>query len=334
MHDVDLRLVFPIGSPNRPGSRWLLGAVILAALLGFFWVCEVFAPETAPTQERPFGPALFFSVIIAYIVPIFGYIGERTEGALEALRGELDADDAQVNAWRDRIHLKPMRWLVIVLLIGIGLGIAHNALLFVTLDDLDLGRLGSPEIALIFGTELTWVVVTIVVAGLLDNAKVLHRAARHCVVPLLDTRRLRPFATVAVISTLAVIGAQAAFPIMNVGGSSDAVAFIPGLIATGVPMILLAAMPIWPVRQRISAAKARALEAVNRQLMALPAADPARPETLAALAPLLAYRREVQQISDWPFDLGVVARLCLYLIIPPLTWVGAALIENLVDTFL
>jgi len=26
--------------------------------------------------------------------------------------------------------------------------------------------------------------------------------------------------------------------------------------------------------------------------------------------------------------------LALYLILPPLTWVGAALIENLVDTFL
>jgi len=36
-------------------------------------------------------------------------------------------------------------------------------------------------------------------------------------------------------------------------------------------------------------------------------------------------------VSEWPFDVGVITRLGLYLIIPPLTWIGAVLIERLVD---
>jgi hypothetical protein len=40
------------------------------------------------------------------------------------------------------------------------------------------------------------------------------------------------------------------------------------------------------------------------------------------------------QVPEWPFDIGLLARLLLYLILPPLTWVGAALIENLVDSVL
>ena len=39
-------------------------------------------------------------------------------------------------------------------------------------------------------------------------------------------------------------------------------------------------------------------------------------------------------MSTWPFDTGALTRLSLYLIIPPLTWAGAALIERLVDSAL
>ena len=59
-----------------------------------------------------------------------------------------------------------------------------------------------------------------------------------------------------------------------------------------------------------------------------------QPEELTRLNDLLAYRREIAGVSEWPFDLGAMSRLGLYLVIPPLTWVGAALIENLVETLL
>ena len=42
----------------------------------------------------------------------------------------------------------------------------------------------------------------------------------------------------------------------------------------------------------------------------------------------------VQRTSDWPFDIGSLGRLAFYLIIPPLTWIGAALIENVVNALL
>ena len=52
---------------------------------------------------------------------------------------------------------------------------------------------------------------------------------------------------------------------------------------------------------------------------------------LRQLTLLLNYRREIARISTWPFDMGNITRLVLYLVIVPLTWAGAALIENLVD---
>jgi hypothetical protein len=60
----------------------------------------------------------------------------------------------------------------------------------------------------------------------------------------------------------------------------------------------------------------------------------AEAESLSAITRLLLYRREIQQASEWPFDMPTLTRLGLYLILPPLTWVAAALIENLVDKLL
>jgi hypothetical protein len=332
---VDLGRLFPIRRPPFAGGRWLVGVLILAAMLGAFWACGVFTETPRPTPGAPWGPALFFSVIIAYIVPIFGYISERTVAALEALSPVLDAEPGQIETWRRRVREKPVGWLVSVLLIGTVSGVIHNLVLNPSATLLlERASRSAAVAALALGILATWIVLTLVVAALLDNALLLNRVARRARVQIFDTARLRPFATVAVISTLALIGAQAAFPIMTVEGGVDPLAYVPGLLATGVPMVLLAALPVWPVHRRLAAAKRQILSDLNRRIGTLPLPDPDHPETLCALTPLLTYRREVAQTSEWPFDVGVMTRLGLYLVIPPLTWVGAALIEQLVDVFL
>ena len=58
------------------------------------------------------------------------------------------------------------------------------------------------------------------------------------------------------------------------------------------------------------------------------------PRRYESLEPLLILRREVLSAPEWPFDTTTMGRLALYLIIPPLTWIGAALIEIVVDTAL
>lgn len=333
MGQSDLRILFPIDPPRLRGGRWLIALALLSALLMFFWACGVFAPSPASQPASPYGAALFFSVNIAYIVPVFGYISERTLAALNALTPVLD-DEAALEGWRRRVYSKPQRWLVAVLLIGTTSGLLHNVLLYGSPGNLLAQVQSSGAIAAIAaGTQLIWLVLTLVIAALLDNAVLLNRIARHARVRLFAGDSLRPFATVAVISTLSMIGAQAAFPIMFIEGDLSPLAYVPGLLATGIPMLLLAGLPVWPVHRRLAAAKRQALKDADRRIAALPLPDLDRPESVAELTPLLAYRRELAASSEWPFDVGVLTRLALYLIIPPLTWVGAALIENLVDAF-
>lgn len=331
---VDLGLVIPLRSP-WPGARWLIGAAILALLIGFFWASGILTqPALAGVERVPVGPPLFFSAVIAYVIPVYGYISERTEAAFNLLGPQLTAPAPQVTAWQRRIRHKPWHWLAITLGIGAASALAHLSLLYGTPGFWSTNIRFLFEWAIVVGTCAVWLVVTFVIAGLLDNARVMKQAAKTCRVDLLDTASLRPFASVAVSSTLAMIGALAVFPIMGVDGGLAAVAYGPGLLAIVGPVLMLAIMPVWPVHERIAAVRAAALAEVNRHIRELPTPDCADQASLARIAPLLSYRRELQGVSEWPFDVGVMTRLLLYLIIPPLTWVGAALIEHLVNVFL
>lgn len=318
--------------PPFRGGRWLCGAVLLAAMIGLFALSGVFDPDS---RARGFGSSssfLFFSVLIAYIIPVFHFINERTVAALEVLRSNGSVDPERTLRVEKRIHRKPRRWFAVVLGIAAAAAVLHNLLLARAPGGLlSESSRSTAAIAAMLGTTLTWLIMTLVVSALLDNARMLAGLAREARIQLLNPERLRPFASTAVLSTLALIGAQAAFPILMIDSDSGLVAFIPGMIATAVPMVLIAIRPIWPLHKRLAEARRSLLEDLNRRIASASPVDHADLEILARLAPLLAYRREIQDVSEWPFDLGTMTRLGLYLIIPPLTWVGAALIERVVD---
>ena len=99
-------------------------------------------------------------------------------------------------------------------------------------------------------------------------------------------------------------------------------------------MLLMLFLPIWPVHRLLAEKKRRTLDDLTQQIVSAPKLTDDQASALAVLNPLLAFRREIMHVSEWPFDIGLLARLLLYLILPPLTWVGAALIENLVDSVL
>ena len=57
------------------------------------------------------------------------------------------------------------------------------------------------------------------------------------------------------------------------------------------------------------------------------------PAAVADLETLLQRRERVLAAPTWPVDIAILQRLLFYIIIPPLAWVGAALVEMFVDGF-
>jgi len=318
--------------PGRYG-RWLTSATIFGFLYGCFSLLGVF--DTAHPELFSSGAAFFFCVILAYIIPIYHYITERTEVELHNLDPVLALDDVEREHLEHVISHKHRVWYAWVLCIGLLMGLGHNLLLSGSLAVLlTMFNASSAAGSMLLATIMVWVVMTFALAGLIDNALIFARLAGKSVVDLLNTAALTPFARVAVFSTLAVIGAQASLPFMLIDGYVSPLAYVPGIIATCGPMFLLFALPVWPIHRAIARAKNSRIAELNAAIGQEPDPDLTQPETLAGLNSLLSFRREIQLVSEWPFDVSVVTRLGLYLIIPPLTWVGAALGENLVEALI
>ena len=315
--------------PGRWG-RWLTSFAIFAAVLLSFVAFGGLLEPPGPGRIST-GVALFFCVILAYVPPIHHYICERADFALDQLAASYPDNGPLINALRRHISTKSVRWLGWTVGVGLFFGLAHNLLL--TSDDTLFGSLSSARTALpVFITQLIWPFMLALISSLIEIAMIFRRLARTLPVDPLIARTLTPIGSVAVSTTLAIVGAQAAFPLMFLDPDLHPFTFVPGLIGTSISMLFIFMLPVWPAHRRLAAAKRAALYQADWELQTLRRGGASSRNDYATLQPMLTYRREVNDAPEWPFDTSVVGRLLLYLIIPPLTWVGAALIEILVDT--
>lgn len=316
--------------PSFPFGRWVSGALIFIGLFVFFKLTST-APMTAVV--------LFSTIIISYIIPIFSFITEKSTEALDDLKDELEMTSEAFIHVKNSITHTTLAGNLIPPLAGLILALVHQWLIFGVTLNLSTGDPRSAEnFASFIGTILIWVTMTTVITALTKNARSFSRLARsHIRIDLFQPFKLLPFARVAIISTLSLIGALTLFPILFLDSNTPLSGSLPGFFATVVPIFMMLAIPIWPIHQRLLLAKVKALTDVRLLISDLTETSPAQPlnnQTITETVPLLTYQRHLSQLSTWPFDLGVVTRLLLYLVIPPLTWVGAALIEKGLDSVL
>ena len=327
MHRIWILLL----TPSFRYGRWLIALIIF---LTTFLYQRQFIAENQLNQSTQ----LFFSLLFAYIVPVFSFIIERTEHYVECLRSCSALPDEEFQILKDSLSQRSIGWVIATVSFSLLLAFGQLTMIWgsptLVLSSL-VESLSSASATVI--TFLLWIVMTTVITVLIDNARTLAKFGRdHLAVSVLNRRNLLPFGDVAVISTLALIGTLAFYPLMMIDGARTE-AVLPGLLATGLPMLMLFIIPMWPVHKRLMAMKRAELDLVAMNIEAesgkgtSPAGDFV---LLQRIMPLLSYQRELNQMSTWPIDMGSMSRLSLYLIIPPLTWVGAALIENLVDGFL
>lgn len=317
-----LALVLPVGGRYRG----VLTAVIIMALL---WL-DALGGKTDNYEK------LFFSAVIAYSIAIFSRIIVQSQRALDEIARELDVPDDVMAGQRLSISHKSALWIIATTLGAVIFGLLHLTLIY--------GSHGAPFIEVVFGgnfvarhigTLATWLVMTTNISVLFANALLWASVGRSIEIDL-----FRPGAAFVIgrIAVLSVIGAQVLFVILIMGQGWDWVTVFPGLAASFAPAVLLFFITVWPLHKRLQAARQSILLAVDYDIRELGPISEARIRDGAAIDQfnrLLVMRREVQQVfSTWLFDGTNLFRIAFYLLLPPLTWVGAALVENVVELFL
>ena len=322
-----LRLVLP----GRYGGI-LTAALMLLILVPFFRM-----GLTPEGTDDP--PVMFFSLIPAYIIPLFKFITDRARESLDDLRPILTIDDTQFHAHRDSLDSQSLGTTLTWMAAAVFFGFSHMALLRGSYPNAVEATLGSTGGLLsTLGAVLIWIVMTTVIVKLVEQAIVFSKlGARHTQLSLLNFQSLLPFGRVSMSASLVVFGALMLFPLINVGEDSDLAESVPGAIAASIPLVVIFVIPVWPLHKRLKQLRESELLSLNRQITEKTGGGHVSADatsTLEEISPLLMYRQEVARTPTWPFDLGNIARLAFYFVIIPLTWVGAALIENVVDAFL
>lgn len=133
-------------------------------------------------------------------------------------------------------------------------------------------------------------------------------------------------ARVATTDVLAVAGAMAFMPMQSLDAEFRFENYGAGLLVGVCSAISPFLLPLWGVRSNITKRKAARIAELRAQLAAVDRSD------ISQIEPISAHITRVEDMPTLPIDTQVVTRVIAYGIIPPLAWVAAALVENLIDS--
>ena len=162
----------------------------------------------------------------------------------------------------------------------------------------------------------------------IHSALVFRQLGARLPIDLYRLTNLRPFAAVAMLDLLIIMGALALAPIQALDAEFRWINYRAGVLVAIPAAAFLFLTPMWGVHGAIVRAKHLRLSELQSAL------DQCERSDYLRLDALLGHQERVRSLHSWPVDLRLITRVGFYLVIPPLAWIGAALVENLVDTLL
>jgi hypothetical protein len=324
---------WPIGLATRlryPTLILGLGSASLGALL--LWWSGTYNIETPPPYWGSTGQMMSFAIaypiLLGYIIGMVPLVTARSSRHLNALRPVLAGDAAETISRLNRVD--PTR-LWIATGVGIVLGLANIDV--VTIFGFREMPPNSVDLSLAAASMVLWVVMARFIYLLVHNAWLFSELGEHHTrVDLYRPRTLRPYAQVGILGLLAVMAALALTPLQGLDAEfrieNYSWAFAVGL-PTAIALPLLAMRGI---RKATLATKHAELESLDQAIAG--ASRDLDEDSTQRLNALLDRRAYVSEQHGWPMDLRTVSRAAFYVVIPPLAWVGAALVERAVEALI
>lgn len=165
------------------------------------------------------------------------------------------------------------------------------------------------------------------------NALAVSRTARRIRhLDLLDTALLEPYARHAVRSSLLAIISISISANLWLDPESPAVASVTTLLMLVAATTLALLLPTWGIHQRLKAQKNADLKDIRAAIAARRDPQTRSLDDAQQLRADLALEQRLMDASEWPLDAGSYARVIVYILLGLGSWVGAALVERVLDT--
>ncbi len=273
--------------------------------------------------------ALTYSTIPAVLLAGLPYVQRHTAASLDQLvnSGSVDREAASTCAKMGGAFSPAQN--VVATLLGLILGSTQVSWMLVA-DNVGDAK-ASMMISIAVGNLVTWLaVVHVMMRRGLASLELRRLGREHTKVDLLRLDALLPFGRIGTFHLLMVVLAFS----LSVFQARDAecrwVNYSAALAAAVPAGIVLLLLPMIGVQHNVREARRRALEKLDH---AIAHADRAlEPEPLRYLGDLLKQRDALQHARTWPLDTTALSRIAIYFIIPPLAWVGGAIVEIALQT--
>ncbi len=276
--------------------------------------------ETYASAPQLFGTAAMFSVLPAYMLGILVYLRRETVFVLQELKPWSTGDAAP--KLDHRIHsVGLLVWIPVA--IGLVYSQWQNPLIWKTIFSSQ--PIAPFDIAVLVSAAFLWGTIGLLIGWRVPLSWALYRFGRSISVDIYAPSRVRPLANLAGKDVLLIAGAMAFMPLQSLDAEFRWVNYEAGILV-GVPSaLLLMLLPMAGARAAIMKAKQARLDKLLSDLGSTDREDVGQLEMLSA------HIERIRNIPNWPFDARLALRILGYAVIAPLAWVGAALVENLVD---
>lgn len=271
--------------------------------------------------RKTVGIFLLFSLLPSYLVFMMGLLWQRTEVVLEELK-----PIAQPDMWmvvQARLYRLPLTS-VLVVLASVFFGAWQNRYFVQTLlrGDAIVGL----DAAMFLGNCFLWAVVGLVLCWRVWVSSGISRMGETLDLDIYRLDKLQSLARLATTEILVIAGAMAFMPLQSLDARIDASNYLPGM-SVGIPAAaILFLLPLWGAHRNIVKCKAERLSTLYSQQDSIPR------DNVEALEPVTAHVDRVKSIPNWPIDVQLITRIFVYVVIAPLAWVCAALVEQVLES--
>tara|TARA_B100000959_G_scaffold264188_1_gene304388 strand:+ start:1439 stop:2428 length:990 start_codon:yes stop_codon:yes gene_type:complete len=289
-------------------------------LFGLFVVTgSIYPAETSDSPLEATGIFLLCSFLPAYLVMcMLGML--RNRPVMQNSLKQVLPDDK--HALLTQID-KPRYWLVwvvIALVFAVTANISWSTLSFDTSNERFVFSL-----TVVFAQFVLWIVVGLALSLNFHNALFLHRLGKLASIDIYNLDSLNPFGRFTLSGLLMIVGAMALTPLQSIDAEFRWDNYRNAFVIVVPAAFVFLLLPIWSVHSKIKLQKRTQLQDIDEAIdKASKSFDGA---SLMALNGLLDRRQYIQHCRNRPMDTSIFSRVVLYVLIPPLAWIGAALVE-------
>ena len=310
---------------------WAFGLLCGGAMFSLLIVPVLVLEMSTVGALEILGNALFFGLSVSIVAGATGSVIKGAERDLLQIRGVVDLSDEQFECLTRYLSRQKTSTSVLLLTLGVLFGAMHSYM---------LGQYKNVMPFLVTQTAATffmWVIMMAALPKITENAMIFSRLGSAAKPDLLRPSRHAAFGAAALRPAVFLIGTICMYGFLLLGDNHpfDQGVWI-GIAASFVTLVGIVVFPLMGIRVRIRETRQESLAALDARIESLDIGDVANAsvKVMDEMDTVLDMRERVARAPGWPLDLAGVRRILLYIVLPPLTWAAAAIVEMLIDSAL